>query len=798
MAEKSFDQKLFSKMLGDMDSRLNSIEKNTGLVAAASKSSGEERIESARAEKIKATNDAKQTVLLEQMVKGIGSLGESMKKLANSLKEKAKAGIGMVIAGLIAPIVTIVAFFKQLSLEFAFLKKLTGGGLKKIFKPLKTFFNSEAGIGKFFSDLGKKINPKNWKWVQSLKAFFTESKAFQKSDKLWKGLKGGFTKFGTFIGKVFKPIVEMFKSIFSLGKTLIEGGKTATKIMEWAGKFGRFLGKLFLPITIVMSAFDFITGFMEGYKEEGIIGGLEGGLTKLFKSLIGMPLDLLTKAVSWVFEKFGWTSLSKKIDSWTEEGGFSGLIEKFIGGFFDAVKSVVDWFGKLFTDPVGTLKKLWNDTLEGAKSIGAWIGDKVLKPITLFFEKIFSWPKIEMPDMSEMLKGFAPKKDSLAWKILPGALYEMVYGEKPKPPPTQEEQEIKDRTGTEFVHKTPEERKQIEKERRAQEDKKKTTGGATTAVAKGDVKGIEAEIEALNNEWSNLGATDVDKQRAAEIGKKVEALRSKKIAILDSQSKKATPVKSGGSAIRKIDPKTIGIDWDFISKKEGGSALKGYVPDPDGSKSGVTIATGFDLGARNIKDLEGLPQDLQSKLAPYLGLQGQNAAAMLRQRPLEITAKEAKQIDKMSKGAAVNKLQREWNKRAKETGGKRFGDLSSAQQTIAASVAFQYGGLSKTPNFREAMQSGDWTKAINELNNFGDSYSTRRESEAQYLMASLDPNKKSQAFNALQTANAEGKMGGGNINNYYNNAPTINQQNASTFVAQGAVTDQLANTNRNA
>ena len=60
-----------------------------------------------------------------------------------------KKKIGILIAGLMAPIVTIVSFFKQLSAEFAFLKKLTGGGLKKIFKPLKTFFNSEAGRKNF-------------------------------------------------------------------------------------------------------------------------------------------------------------------------------------------------------------------------------------------------------------------------------------------------------------------------------------------------------------------------------------------------------------------------------------------------------------------------------------------------------------------------------------------------------------------------------------------------------------------------------------------------------------------------
>ena len=35
------------------------------------------------------------------------------------------------------------------------------------------------------------------------------------------------------------------------------------RIMAFAKGFGSVLGKLFLPVTIVMSAFDFITGFIE-------------------------------------------------------------------------------------------------------------------------------------------------------------------------------------------------------------------------------------------------------------------------------------------------------------------------------------------------------------------------------------------------------------------------------------------------------------------------------------------------------------------------------------------------------
>ena len=51
------------------------------------------------------------------------------------------------------------------------------------------------------------------------------------------------------------------------------------------------------------------------------------------------------------------------------------------------------------------------------------------------------------------------------------------------------------------------------------------------------------------------------------------------------------------------------IDWDFILEQEGFETT-GHVPDVKKSNSGVTIASGFDLGARKLSDLKGLPKDI--------------------------------------------------------------------------------------------------------------------------------------------------------------------------------------------
>jgi type VI secretion system secreted protein VgrG len=41
------------------------------------------------------------------------------------------------------------------------------------------------------------------------------------------------------------------------------------------------------------------------------------------------------------------------------------------------------------------------------------------------------------------------------------------------------------------------------------------------------------------------------------------------------------------------------IDFSFIGQLEG-NKTEGYVPDPENSNSGVTIASGFDIGQHQL------------------------------------------------------------------------------------------------------------------------------------------------------------------------------------------------------
>ena len=196
----------------------------------------------------------------------------------------------------------------------------------------------------------------------------------------------------------------------------------------------------------------------------------------------------------------------------------------------------------------------------------------------------------------------------------------------------------------------------------------------------------------------------------------------------------AGDVLISSAAAAEIDLVEPNVDIVEISSYEG-NKLKGYVPDPEGSNSGVTIGSGLDLGNRNINDLEGLPENIIIKLKPFLGLKGSEAVTKAGQ--LNITKEEAKIINTFAHKQSLTKLKKKWNKDSKI----KFNKLNKEQATVLASVAFQYGDLkTKTPNFYRLALEGDWQGVYEELMDFKDNYPTRRKKEAAYLKKYLDNN----------------------------------------------------------
>ena len=189
------------------------------------------------------------------------------------------------------------------------------------------------------------------------------------------------------------------------------------------------------------------------------------------------------------------------------------------------------------------------------------------------------------------------------------------------------------------------------------------------------------------------------------------------------------------TAASETTPSKPQVDFDFI-KKEEGFETRIYLPKDRKTgevlgQSGPTIASGFDLGQRSERDLDGLPSDLVAKLKPYLGLRGAAADTFVEQNPLNITQQEADTINAFAKEQELGRLIPKFDAASPIP----FSQLTPRQQTVVASVAFQYGGnlADRTPNFWRQVTSGDWAGALSNLRNFGDDYSSRRNREADYL-----------------------------------------------------------------
>lgn len=162
------------------------------------------------------------------------------------------------------------------------------------------------------------------------------------------------------------------------------------------------------------------------------------------------------------------------------------------------------------------------------------------------------------------------------------------------------------------------------------------------------------------------------------------------------------------------------VDFKWIKAQEG-YKLKGYVPiDAEGNvigHSGVTIASGFDLGSRSQQSLEasGLPDALVAKLTPFAGLQGE--AAKKAAKNLNITDEEGLAINKYAKRDSLTQLDKAWMKAT----GKSFKSLPKHKATPIADLAFNHGVKKVTGyNFWNQVTNDDWEGAEANLRNFGE------------------------------------------------------------------------------
>ena len=160
------------------------------------------------------------------------------------------------------------------------------------------------------------------------------------------------------VGKFFSAEGPIGR-VFTMVKSAFGFAEEGSKFMGILGSVGRIFGRLLYPLTVIMSIWDTVKGAIEGFEQDGFLGGIAGAINGLLGSLIGAPLDLLKDGISWILSKFGFKDAAKFLDkfSFTDliKQAVYGLINGFIEGIAKVV-SVIPFVGDTAADKIRGFK----------------------------------------------------------------------------------------------------------------------------------------------------------------------------------------------------------------------------------------------------------------------------------------------------------------------------------------------------------------------------------------------------------------------------------------------------------
>lgn len=162
------------------------------------------------------------------------------------------------------------------------------------------------------------------------------------------------------------------------------------------------------------------------------------------------------------------------------------------------------------------------------------------------------------------------------------------------------------------------------------------------------------------------------------------------------------------------------VDMSFLRGVEG-RELRAYVPKKAGQvigKSGVTVATGVDLGQRTREQIRSwnIPESLKLKILPYAEKRREEAVKILAEKPLKITNEEADYLD----FAVIHEDIRKMATKFESDSGHRFQSMPWQVQTVLASLAINFGPALHVaiPNTWKFAISRDWVGLADRLENF--------------------------------------------------------------------------------
>lgn len=207
--------------------------------------------------------------------------------------------------------------------------------------------------------------------------------------------------------------------------------------------------------------------------------------------------------------------------------------------------------------------------------------------------------------------------------------------------------------------------------------------------------------------------------------------------------------KTNPEAFAPINPKYgTKIDFAYIAKLEGDQWLRGYVPFKGktgvvAGRSGMTVASGFDVGQWFFEDLKDMPLSLPvlTKLKPFVKphdfrhmSRAQVAAAVGRLGPVpELLKSEADECDSAVFAAKLQSASQTWD-RQHHAGVPKYTALPSGWQTVWLSRVYQ----GQTGSFETLALEGSWQQAVTALRS-EPKYKERTEQEAKLLESEFPP-----------------------------------------------------------
>ena len=370
---------------------------------------------------------------IEENTRGMGGKKDDKKK--DSKDDSSWLGniakFGLVIAGALGAIAGLfMAQFKTMK----FFASLLADGAAQVGKALKGLakFLGLDGFGASIAEKFKQvvtfvdgivdtIKSKITRVGGAIASFFEESVSkFKKYFSFFEDSKIGqiLKSIGTFISDVVGKFVAPFKDAFSA----LSGDGVVMKIIksikdffggigEYFGKFASVFGavskivsKIFVPIQIIMGIFDTVSGAIDGFKKEGVLGAIQGGITGLINGVFMSFFDLVKDGISWILSAIGFDDAAKFLDSFTFSDLFASLMDKI----FHPIRTLQEAFDgldlkALIFEPMAKAWAWLNESLGG-------IPQKIVDNIDLYIiqplANIFAPVTKMFSDMAAKVIGF--------------------------------------------------------------------------------------------------------------------------------------------------------------------------------------------------------------------------------------------------------------------------------------------------------------------------------------------------------------------------------------------------------